>query len=127
MLRDGNQHYFEQVPSLQDTDLQIGDFALVHETKIVKSYGTKLNVRERRPYRVTEIALSIGTYQISEHTGAELGGRTDGSQVKKFCPHKDGVYGTGGIGTFNTIREEALEGLDKLEEFDGEAVAGRKY
>jgi hypothetical protein len=66
----------------------------------------------------------LGTYRQAELDGAELAGWIDGSRLKKFFTPNKGVYGTREISTPSTIQEEELE---ELEEFEVEAVAGRKY
>jgi hypothetical protein len=43
--RDANKRYFDQAANLRAEDLQIGDLALVHETKIEQSHGAKLDAR----------------------------------------------------------------------------------
>jgi len=82
--RDANKQYFDQVANLRAEAFQIGDLALVHETKIEQSQGAKMDARWRGPYRVTEIAQSLGTYRVAELDGAELAGWIDGSQLKKL-------------------------------------------
>jgi len=48
--RDANKGYFHQAANLRAGDLQIGDLALVHETKIEQSHGANLDARWRGPY-----------------------------------------------------------------------------
>ena len=121
---DANKRYFDQAANLRAEDLQIGDLALVHETKIEQSHGAKLDARWRGPYRVTEIAQSLGTYRLSELDGAELAGWIDGSRLKKFFTRNEVVDSTREISTPSTAEEEKSE---EFEEFEVEAVAGRKY
>jgi len=121
---DANKRYFDQAANLPVEDLQIGDLAIVHETKIEQSHGAKLDARWRGPYRVTEIAQSLGTYRLAELDGAELAGWIGGSRLKKFSTHNGGVHGTREISTPSTAQEEESE---EFEEFEVEAVAGRKY
>ena len=60
--RDANKRYLNEVANLPTEDLQIGDIAIVHETKIEQSHSAKLDNRWRGPYRVTEYAQNFGTY-----------------------------------------------------------------
>jgi hypothetical protein len=120
--RDANKRYFDQAANLQAEDLQIGDLALMHETKIDQSHGTKLDAQWQGPYRVTEIAQSLGTYRLAELDGAELAGWIDGSRLKKFFTRNKGVHGPREISTPSTAEEEEFK---EFEEFEVEAVAGR--
>jgi len=44
-LRDANKGYFDQAANLGTEDLEIGDLALVHESRIKQSHGAKLDAR----------------------------------------------------------------------------------
>jgi len=121
--RDANKCYFNQAGNLRAQDIQFGNLALVHESKVEQSHGTKLDARWRGPYRVTEIAQSLGTYRLIELDGAELAGWIDGSQLKMFFTRNEGVHGAREIGTAGTTQEEESE---EFEEFEVEAVAGQK-
>jgi len=96
----------------------------VHETKIEQSHCAKRDARWRGPYRVTEIAQSLGTYRLAELDAAELEGWIDSSRLKKFFTRNEGVHGTREISTPSTTQWEESE---QFEEFEVEAVAGRKY
>jgi len=122
--RDANKRYLDQAANLRAEDLQIGDLALMHETKIEQSHGAKLDASWRGPYRVPEIAQSLGTYRLTELDGAELAGWMDGSQLKKVFTRNEGVHGPREISRPSTTQEEESE---EFEEFKVEAVAGRKY
>ena len=122
--RDANKHYFDEAANLQAEDLQIGDLAPVHETKIEQCHSATLDDRWRGPYRVTEIAQSMGTYPLAELDEAELVGWIDGSRLMEFFTRNEGVHGTREISTPSTAQEEELE---EFEEFEVEAVAGRTY
>jgi len=91
--RDANNHYFKQAANLQPEDHQIGDLALLHETKIEQSHGTKLDARWLEPYQVTEIAQSLGTNRLAELDGVELAVWLDGSWLKMCCTRNEGVNG----------------------------------
>jgi hypothetical protein len=121
--RDANKRYFDQAANLRAEDLQIGDLALVHETKIEQSHRAKLDARWRGPYRVTEIAQSLATYRLAELDWAELVGWIDGSRLKKFFTRNEGVHGTREISTPSSAQAKESE---EFEEFEVEAVAGRK-
>jgi len=92
-LRDANTGYSGPAANLCGEDLQISDLALVHETKIEQSHGAKLDARWRGPYRVTDIAQSLGTDQLAELDGAEREGWIDGSRLNEFFTCHEGVNG----------------------------------
>jgi len=119
-----NKWYLDQAANLQADDLQIGDLALVHVTRIEQSHGTKLDAWWRERCRVTEIAQSLGTYRLSELDGAELAGWIHGCRLKRFFTHKEGVHGAPEIGTPIPAQEEELE---ELGEFEVDTVVGQKY
>jgi len=117
-LRDADKCYFDQAANLRAEDLQIGDLTLLHETKIEQSHCAKLDARWRGPYRVIEIAHSLGTYRLAELDGAELAGWIDASRLKKLFTCNEGVHGTREISTPSSEQEEELE---EFEEFEVEA------
>jgi len=47
--RDANNHYFEQAANIRAEDLQIGDLALVQQTKIEQPHGAKQDAWWRGP------------------------------------------------------------------------------
>jgi len=62
--------------------------------------------------------------RLADLDGAELTGSIDGSLLKKFFTHYEGIHCALEISTTNTTREEDLE------EFEGSEVgeeAGQKY
>jgi len=122
--RDANKRHFDHAANLCAADLQIGDLAPVHNSKIEQSHGDKLDARWRGPYRVKEIVHSLGTYRLAELDVAELAGWIDGSRLKKFFTLNERVHRTREISTASTTQEEVSE---EFEEFEVEALAGRKY
>jgi hypothetical protein len=78
-FRNASEWYFHQPANLEDDNLRIGDFVLIHKATIEESHWAKLGARLREPYQVTEIPQSLGTYQLAKVDGAELVGWTDGS------------------------------------------------
>jgi len=64
-LRDASKCYVDHPANLQADDQQIGDFALMHETKLQESDGAELDASLRGPYRVPEIPQSLGTYHLA--------------------------------------------------------------
>jgi len=122
--RDDNKHYFDRAANHQAEDLQIGNLAHVHKMKIAQSHGAKLDARWRGPYRVTGIAQNFEAYRVAELDGVELAGSIDGSRLKKFFTHNEGVHGTWEICTPSSAQQEESE---EFEEFLVEAVARWKY
>jgi len=121
--RDANNCYFYHAAKLPTEDVQIGDLALMHKTKIEQSHCTMLDPSWRGPYRVTAIAQSLGTYCLAELDGAELTGWIDGSGLKKIITRKEEVHTARKISMPNTTQEGDSE---LFEEFEVETVAGRK-
>ena len=122
-LRDAYKCYLDQVANLRSEDLQIVDLTLIRETNLGQSHSAKLDARWRRPYQVTEIALSLGTYRQAELERAELVGWIDGGRLNRFFTCNEGVHGTREISTPSTTHDEESE---EFEEYKVEAVTGQK-
>ena len=118
-----NKQCFEQEANLQAEELQIGDIAHVHESKIEPSHCAILNARWQGPYRVTEISQIFGTNWLAELDGAELAGRIEISRLRKFITRTEGVHHAREISMPNTTKEEDSEEFNELEV---QAVAGWK-
>jgi len=91
---------------------------------IEQSHGAKLDARWRGPYRVTEIAQSLGTYRLEALDGAELAGWIDDDWLHMFFTRNEGVHGTWEFSISSTTQKKESE---EFEEFEVEPVAGRKY
>ena len=122
--RDANKNHFDQAAILQAADLQMGNSALVHKTKIEQSHSTKLDARWRGTYQVTEIAQNLGSYRLAEVHGAELVGWIDGSWLLKILTSNESQHSTREISMPSTAQEEESNEFEKSEV---EAVAGRNY
>lgn len=120
--RDANERYFNQRANLKADDLQIGNLVSVHETMIELSDGSQLDARWGKPSYVTEIAQSLGTYQLAELDRVELMGQIDGDQLKKCFTHNESVHSTHDISMPSTTQRETS---GKFESFESEAVVGR--
>jgi len=121
---DANKHYFDLAANLQAEGLEIGDLALVHETKIVQSHGVNLDARLQGPYWVTEVAQSLETYQLPAQDRAELTSWINGSRLQNDFTRNKGVHSSRDICSPNTTQDDKS---DEFKEFKADAVAGWKY
>jgi len=64
------------------------------------------------------VAQSLGNYRLAELEGAQLVGWIDGSWLKKYFTHNQGVHGARKTNMPNNAQEEEIE---------VESVAGQKY
>jgi len=58
-LRYAKKQYFDEAANLWAKNLQIGVLALVHETMIEQSHGTKLEANWQGSYSATQIGQSM--------------------------------------------------------------------
>ena len=61
-----------------------GDMALLHDTKLEKSYSHKLTFRWLGPFRIADAIPEKGTYLLEELDGARMRGIVVGNRLKRF-------------------------------------------
>jgi len=122
--RDARQHCVVRAAKLQANDLYISNLALILETVIEQSHGTELDACWWRRRWVSGIAQSFGTYHLAEQNGAVLGGCIHGNQHMWLCTRIEGAHVARDTNMPDATQDEVWE---KLEQFQVEEVAGKKY
>jgi hypothetical protein len=88
--REANRKYFDknrrQRPESGHHIIGLGDWVLLHDTKLELSHSHKLSERWTWPYKVIDVGNKEdrGTYRLAELDGMELEGFYAGDRVKKF-------------------------------------------
>jgi hypothetical protein len=84
--RDCFDKHRRRWPERDNHTIGLGDWVLLHDTKLEHSHSHKLSERWTGPYRVIDVTRKEdrGTYRLAELDGTELEGFYAGDRVKKF-------------------------------------------
>ena len=113
--RKANKAYFDQQKRLRgdQQQLQIGDLVLLHNTKKLKTYSSKIKLDDNwyGPYRIREIPEDSTFYRLEELDGTPLTQSFAVNRLKKFFSRE-------ALQEDRARMHESIEGDENLEEIE---------